>query len=120
MYNDLILKNKLNNYDTTTYNNNNNNNSNTNTNNSNKNKNNTATENNTSNNSKEIKIDKYPSPCKAVSTLFIHGIFSQGTEYSFFLPPQPENKLLGKRVRFLLFLVFILIHSLLELFFLVE
>ena len=44
------------------------------------------------------KADGYPDPSPSVSQVYIHGMFSQGTEYSFFLPPQEENKYLGKRV----------------------
>ena len=92
MYNDNINNNNniiINNND----NNNNNNNNNINVVNINNNNNN-----NNSNNSSSNKIEAYPSPCTSVTKVFIHGIFSQGTEYSFFLPPQEQNKYLGKRV----------------------
>ena len=43
-------------------------------------------------------IALYPVPCDSVSTVLIHGFLSQGTEYSFFLPPQEQNEFIGKRV----------------------
>ena len=43
-------------------------------------------------------IANYPVPCDSVSKVLIHGFLSQGTEYSFFLPPQPKNEFIGKRV----------------------
>ena len=43
-------------------------------------------------------LAKYPIPCDSVSTVLIHGFLSQGTEYSFFLPPQANNEFIGKRV----------------------
>ena len=44
------------------------------------------------------KAKGYPDPCPSISQVYIHGMFSQGTEYSFFLPPQEQNRYLGKRV----------------------
>ena len=43
-------------------------------------------------------IALYPVPCDSVSTVLIHGFLSQGTEYSFLLPPQEQNEFIGKRV----------------------
>ena len=43
-------------------------------------------------------IALYPVPCDSVSKVLIHGFLSQGTEYSFFLPPQEQNEFIGKRV----------------------
>ena len=50
-------------------------------------------------------LAKYPIPCDSVSTVLIHGFLSQGTEYSFFLPPQAENEFIGKRVSNCYFIV---------------
>ena len=51
-------------------------------------------------------LAKYPIPCDSVSTVLIHGFLSQGTEYSFFLPPQAENEFIGKRVSHCFFTAF--------------
>ena len=49
-------------------------------------------------NRKKNQLINYPSPCKSTSTVSIHGILSQGTEFSFILPAQNDNNFIGKRV----------------------
>ena len=42
----------------------------------------------------------YPEPAPPLSRLFIHGVLSQGTEYSFELPPAMLNTFVGRRVSY--------------------